>query len=109
MIVGGDYKREGAAVNNVAVTSDGGKSWSLVREKGLSGYRSAVKYLPGGGKSLVAVGPSGADVSRDDGRTWTPLAYPASVAGFDAISFAAGSKMAWASGNKGELARVRFR
>ncbi|USX17715.1 hypothetical protein NHH82_17700 [Oxalobacteraceae bacterium OTU3REALA1] len=109
VIVGGDYKREGAAVNNVAVTSDGGKSWSLVREKGLSGYRSAVKYLPGGGKSLVAVGPSGADVSRDDGRTWTPLAYPVSVAGFDAISFAAGRKTAWASGNKGELAKVNFK
>ncbi|MEV4777757.1 WD40/YVTN/BNR-like repeat-containing protein [Burkholderia sp. LMU1-1-1.1] len=108
VIVGGDYKREGAAVNNVAVTSDGGKTWSLVREKGLSGYRSAVKYLPGGGKSLVAVGPSGADVSRDDGKTWTPLPYPASVAGFDAISFAAGRKTAWASGNKGELARVNF-
>lgn len=108
VIVGGDYKQEGAAVNNVAVTSDGGKTWSLVREKGLSGYRSAVKYLPGGGKSLVAVGPAGADVSRDDGRTWTPLAYPASVAGFDAISFAAGRKTAWASGNKGEIARVNF-
>jgi len=108
VIVGGDYKQEGVAVNNVAVTSDGGKTWSLVREKGLSGYRSAVKYLPGGGKSLVAVGPSGADVSLDDGSTWAPLPYPASVAGFDAISFAAGRKTAWASGNKGALARVKF-
>nr|WP_315393836.1 YCF48-related protein [uncultured Duganella sp.] len=108
VIVGGDYKREGAAVDNVAVTSDGGKTWSLVREKGLSGFRSAVKYLPGGGGSLVAVGPSGADVSSDDGRTWTPLAFPATVAGFDAIGFAAGRKTAWASGNKGALARVKL-
>ncbi len=109
VIVGGDYKQERAAVNNVAVTSDGGKTWSLVREKGLSGYRSAVKYLPGGGTSLVAIGPSGADLSLDDGRTWTPLTYPASVAGFDAIGFAPGRKTAWASGNKGELAKVSFK
>lgn len=109
VIVGGDYKQEGAAVNNVAITGDGGKTWQLVRERGLSGYRSAVKYLPGGGMSLVAVGPSGADVSSDDGKTWTPLAYPASVAGFDAISFAHGRDTAWASGNKGELAKLKFK
>jgi photosystem II stability/assembly factor-like uncharacterized protein len=109
VIVGGDFKREGAAVNNVAITGDGGKTWRLVREQGLSGYRSSVKYLPGGGQSLIAVGPGGADLSRDDGASWTPLAYPATLAGFDAISFAPGRATAWASGNKGELAKVKFK
>jgi photosystem II stability/assembly factor-like uncharacterized protein len=109
VIVGGDYKQENTALNNVAITSDGGKTWTLVREKGLSGYRSAVKYLPGGDKSLIAVGPTGADVSQDDGKTWTPLAYPAPITGFDAISFAPGRKTAWATGNKGEVARFNIK
>ena len=110
VIVGGDYKQETAAVDNVAVTSDGGKSWTLVRSQGLSGYRSAVKYLPGtpGAQALIAVGPSGADVSNDDGRSWTPVAYPASVGGFDAVSVAPNGG-AWASGAKGALARVTFK
>jgi photosystem II stability/assembly factor-like uncharacterized protein len=108
VIVGGDYKKENAAIDNVAITSDGGKTWALVRDKGLSGMRSAVAYIPGTASSLIAVGPTGADISQDDGKIWTPLAYPASIAGFDAISFAPGRKTAWASGNRGELGRLKF-
>jgi len=108
VIVGGDYKNENAAQDNIAITDDGGKTWSLVREHGLSGYRSAVKYLPNRDGLLVAVGPTGADLSRDDGKTWTPLAYPASVTGFDALSFAPGLSTAWATGNKGGVARLQI-
>ncbi|MET3106229.1 photosystem II stability/assembly factor-like uncharacterized protein [Oxalobacteraceae bacterium GrIS 2.11] len=109
VIVGGDYKKETAAIDNVAITSDGGKSWKLVRKKGLSGFRSAVKYIPNTAATLIAVGPSGADISRDDGQTWEPLSYPDGVSGFDALSFAAGRSTAWASGDQGALARLNFR
>src|SRR4029453_6596097 len=33
VIVGGDYAKDADAVDNVAVTSDGGKTWTLIREK----------------------------------------------------------------------------
>ena len=107
VIVGGDYKNENAAVDNVAITSDGGKTWTLVKEKGLSGFRSAVQYLPGT-TSLIAAGPTGADFSVDDGKTWRKVDYPAGINGFDAISFVKGKRVAWVSGNKGELARLKF-
>ena len=107
--VGGDYNREKDAVDNVAITSDGGKTWTLSNAQGLSGFRSAVKYVPGTKSSLVAVGPQGSDTSDDDGKTWTPLTNPASVQGFDALSFAPGSKVAWASGNRGALAKLEIR
>ena len=69
VIAGGDYRKEQEAVDNLAVTSDGGVTWTLV--KGLSGFRSVVAYVPGT-KTLIALGPSGGDYSADDGQTWTP-------------------------------------
>jgi len=103
VIVGGDYKKENEAVRNLAVTSDGGVTWRLV--KGLSGFRSAVAYVPGVGRpALVAVGPAGADYSTDDGRTWRPIEGP----GFDALSFVPGALTGFASGARGSLGRLAF-
>jgi len=101
VVAGGDYTKEKESNNNLAVTSDGGATWTLV--KGLSGFRSAVAYVPGS-KTLVAVGPAGGDYSTDDGKTWTPLEGP----GFDTLSFAPRKSVAWASGAKGILARLTF-
>lgn len=103
VIVGGDYKKENEAVDNLAVTSDGGVKWTLV--KGLSGFRSVVAYVPGARTPmLVAVGPSGADYSTDDGRTWTPLDGP----GFDTLSFARSTLKGFAAGARGSLGRLVF-
>ena len=101
VVVGGDYKVLDAAGDNAAVTSDGGKTWTLV--KGLSGYRSAVAYQPGSKSSWIAVGPTGIDTSTDDGRTWKPLARGA---GFDAFSFAPNGRTGWGSGERGNIARL---
>ena len=110
VIVGGDYKDESAALDNVATTSDGGKTWHPVKKgQGLSGFRSAVKYIPGTAHSLIAVGPQGADRSDDDGASWTPLTLPASLPGFDALSVGPDGAAAWACGNTGVLARLKLR
>ena len=119
VIVGGDYTKEKDAVDNLAVTSDGGATWTLV--KGLSGYRSVVAYAPvaprisksrratadgavAKSRVLVAIGPSGADYSTNDGATWMLLKGP----GFDTFSFARGSNVGWAGGANGSLARLTF-
>jgi len=98
--VGGDYQKETEAVDNAAITSDGGRTWTL--SKGLSGYRSAVAYLPRSKSSWLAVGPRGADVSHDDGQTWTPL----TGAGFHAFTFAPRSRTGWGVGDRGTVARL---
>ena len=59
VVVGGDYAREGQAVDNVAVTADGGVTWTLVPGSGdakspLSGFRSVVAYIP-----VSLLGPKG--------------------------------------------------
>jgi photosystem II stability/assembly factor-like uncharacterized protein len=102
VIVGGDYRKENEAIDNLAVTSDGGVTWKLV--KGLSGFRSVVAYVPTLPGTLVAVGPSGADYSTDDGLTWTALAGP----GFDTLSFARGRAIAYAAGARGSIGKLLF-
>lgn len=102
VVVGGDYKKENEAVGNLAVTSDGGVTWTLV--KGLSGFRSVVAYVPGSKMSVVVAGPSGADYSTDDGRTWTPIDGP----GFDTLSLARDKAAGWGAGARGSIGRLIF-
>jgi photosystem II stability/assembly factor-like uncharacterized protein len=104
VIVGGNYRDESAAVNNVAVTVDGGATWSRPPGPGLSGFRSAVAWLPRRDRTLLAVGPTGADWSSDGGLTWRT----AGGAGYDALSIAPAGDAGWATGADGRIARVTF-
>ena len=112
VVVGGDYRKEGEAVDNLAITSDGGVTWTSLKGahvKGLSGFRSAVAYVPSAAGvlrgTLVAVGPSGADYSTDDGHTWMALAG----LGFDTLSFARGRPVAFASGARGSIGTMTLK
>ena len=103
VIAGGDYKKEQEAVDNLAVTSDGGVTWTLV--KGLSGFRSVVAYVPGmKAPALIALGPAGGDYSLDDGQTWKPIDGP----GFDTFSLAPGKQIGWGAGAEGKLGKLNF-
>jgi photosystem II stability/assembly factor-like uncharacterized protein len=107
VIVGGDYKKEAEAVDNVAVTADGGVTWTLVRDKGegLSGFRSAVAYVPGT-SMLLAVGPSGADLSTDDGHTWTAWTAFQLNGGLHTFGFARQGTSGWGAGERGRIVRI---
>ncbi|HEX5888709.1 MAG TPA: YCF48-related protein [Pyrinomonadaceae bacterium] len=103
VVVGGDYRKESEAVDNLAVTNDGGVTWKLV--KGLSGFRSVVAYVPGmKTPALVALGPSGGDYSLDDGQTWKPI----EGRGFDTFSFIPRKATGWGAGAEGALGRLVF-
>jgi len=101
IIVGGDYQKEKEAIDNLAITSDGGETWKLV--KGLSGFRSVVAYVPGT-TSLIALGPAGGDYSTDDGHTWTRMDGP----GVDTFSFARGQRFGWGAGARGIIGRLSW-
>ena len=105
VIVGGDYEKADEAVDNAAVTSDGGRTWRPAT--GLTGYRSVVGHLPGGRGMQVwlALGPTGTDVSTDDGRTWKQMV----PLGFDTLGVARGAKdapVAFAAGANGRIGRL---
>jgi hypothetical protein len=69
VIVGGDYKLPDSTIGTAASSSDGILSPAKTPPHG---YRSAVAYDEKT-KTWITVGPNGTDISRDDGRNWTPL------------------------------------
>jgi photosystem II stability/assembly factor-like uncharacterized protein len=103
--VGGDYKKPDKAGHIVARTGDGGLTWNLPGREGPRGFRSAVAYIPNSRSPvLVAVGPSGSDVSTDDGDSWKPLG----TQGFHALSFGP-AHAGWAVGEEGIIGRFNPR
>jgi photosystem II stability/assembly factor-like uncharacterized protein len=100
--VGGDYRKEQEAANNAASTADGGVTWTAMT--GLGGFRSVVAPIPSMPRAWIAVGPSGADVSEDEGRTWT--AVPG--AGYHAFSAAHAGRVGWGVGENGRIARLSW-
>lgn len=100
--VGGDYQDEGGANNNAATTVDGGRTWTIVKEHQPKGYRSCVAYGRfAGSYALLTVGPSGADYSLDDGRSWRSIG----TEGFHTASLAGSINTGWAAGERGRIAR----
>lgn len=100
--VGGDYTLEADATAAIALSHDGGESWSADGIVGLGGFRSAVVGVDGGTNMLIAVGPQGSDVSYDAGRAWTAVDGP----GFHVVS-ATPDGAVWAAGGAGRVARLR--
>jgi photosystem II stability/assembly factor-like uncharacterized protein len=98
MAVGGDYSKPDDGSNNIAMTVDGGKKWT-VPESGPSGFRSAITFLPDQ-KMWVATGTSGSDFSTDKGKTWKQFDKTASNAMNFILSYAG-----WAVGPKGAIAK----
>jgi len=92
LAVGGDYRKPEQAKQVLSISTDAGKSWTL--GSGPRGFRSAAIFL--NPKLVVTVGTSGADLSRDGGRTWEPL----ESAGYNAV------QPGWAVGPDGRIARV---
>jgi photosystem II stability/assembly factor-like uncharacterized protein len=102
VLVGGDYAQEKESKDNVAVTSDGGRTWLSIKGARPGGYRSCVAYVRDGRRRvLVAVGPTGSDYSTDGGRSWRALG----TEGFHSAAFkgAAG----WAVGEQGRVSKFR--
>jgi photosystem II stability/assembly factor-like uncharacterized protein len=101
VIVGGDYRKEGEARDNVAMTKDGGLTWELVKGPLPAGYRSGVAYTRDpGNQRLIAVGPSGSDYSLNGGASWMSLGN----VGYHAVGFANPSS-GWAVGENGRIAK----
>lgn len=102
--LGGDVSAADAFRDNVARTTDGGRAWTPGGRPPFPGAVYGSAYAPGmTPPALVAVGPKGAAVSRDDGETWTAL----SSQGYWAAGFT-GQGRGWMVGPSGRITRVQF-
>jgi len=97
--VGGDYQKPRERTSNVALTSDGGRTWRLARGPLPAGYMSAVAFAPGT-PTLVAVGLAGTALSGDGGESWTMVDTTA----YNSVRFA-GARLGVAAGPAGRVAR----
>lgn len=74
LAVGGDIgDTTKKATDNVIMTRDGGATWSVGGKLSFSGAAYGVAYVPATNGAAVAVGPSGAALSADDGRSWRSI------------------------------------
>ncbi len=99
VVVGGDYKETGRPDRAAAYSLDRGVTWCLAGSP-VGGFRSALVFLDAA--TVIAVGPSGEDISHDGGASWAP----AGSINFNAVA-AFGSRQAWAVGSKGTVAHYQ--
>lgn len=71
---GGDYTKQTENINNIATTTDGGKTWQIQASGNNAGYTTCMKIRPGSkGKDILAVGDQHISISTDFGKTWTKI------------------------------------
>jgi photosystem II stability/assembly factor-like uncharacterized protein len=96
VMVGGDFLAPENGVDASGFSRDGGRTWLAGGD--LSGYRSGVDWVSGADATLIAVGPTGSDVSFDGARSWTAF----DSAPYDAVDCV--RRTCWASGPAGAVA-----
>jgi len=95
-LVGGDFQQPDSVRGNEGVFSGNpSRAWLPPSSAPPRGYRSGVAAARVGDTVLlIAVGPSGSDLSSDGGRTWTPfdpVGFHAVRATRDGVFYASGS------------------
>jgi photosystem II stability/assembly factor-like uncharacterized protein len=100
MAVGGDYSKDKEDRQNIAITSDGGRTWSTPAARP-AGFRSAAAYVAAH-KLWIVTGSSGSDSSADGGTTWKLFDSGA----YNAMSFVKTGE-GWAVGPQGRIARFQ--
>lgn len=105
MVVGGDmgsYTRDTSAAA-VAITSDGGATWTLRARPPHAGTPFGVAMVPAAGPdAAVVASPGGLSVTRDGGQTWTVVDQRAFW------SVGVYGKSAWAVGPRGLILVLAF-
>jgi photosystem II stability/assembly factor-like uncharacterized protein len=96
LAVGGDFLVPNLAPDALALTSDGGQTWSLVSDAP-GEYRSGASWMTG--RIAIVVGPTGSDVTLDQGASWERF----DTGSFDTVDCAHGH-VCWASGEQGRVA-----
>ena len=99
---GGNIGDPESRTDNVAVTTDGGRTWRLGGRPSMSGAIYGSAYAPGAPTpTLVIVSPKGAEFSTDNATTWTSLdARP-----YWSVAFAANGT-GWMVGPGGRITRI---
>ena len=104
VVVGGDYKNDTLAKDNVYVLLRHGRRfiWRVIPER-TRGYRECVEFITK--DRLVAAGPTGIDITTDMGMHWRPLS---DEKGFHVVRKGRKGELILAAGSKGKIARLVY-
>jgi hypothetical protein len=105
VVVGGDYKDSASSRSTAAYRNLNSGETFLPAQTPPHGYRSAVAYDMKS-KTWITVGPNGTDISRDDGRNWTPL-KPTTQDASDADKNWNALSLPFVVGPKGRIGKLR--
>jgi photosystem II stability/assembly factor-like uncharacterized protein len=107
----GEILKPGDFSNNVARSSDGGKTWQLTTPTpfpgsvyGLSYATNASRSEGSSSRTVVATGPSGAAWTPDEGDTWNLLP---GLVNYWAVAFA-DAHTGWLVGTEGRIVKITF-
>jgi photosystem II stability/assembly factor-like uncharacterized protein len=104
IVGGGDIAAPDSFADNVARSGDGGRTWRLATRTPFPGALYGLAYVPGGGRTVVATGPSGAAWSADEGGRWTAME---GVKDYWAVGLAS-PKAGWLVGTEGRILKIAF-
>jgi photosystem II stability/assembly factor-like uncharacterized protein len=95
----------GAAARDtlLAITSDGGATWTVRSRPPIRGGISGGAHV-GDSRAIVAGGFTGAAYSPDEGTTWVPL----DTANYWGIGFAPSGRVGWIAGRGGRIVKLSF-
>ena len=96
--VGGAFDAPADGSDAAAWSQDGGASWTAATDP-IGGYRSGSAWLPRSGHGVLAVGPTGSDVSWDGGQTWSTF----ETGSLDSVECTRDGSC-WGSGEAGRVA-----
>ena len=103
LAIGGDFAKPDTAPRALALTADGGSTWTLVR-RAPGGYRSGATWVPRTTGTALAVGLTGSDVTTDGGFSW----HQFDSGSFDSVACTPG-RSCWASGANERIGRLVWR
>lgn len=99
--IGGNYAEPDLDQGNVAVSSDGGRTWSSMHNTRMP-HKACVQSL-GGGRFLTC-GRTGVAFTKDAGRTWETI----TTDGYYTLRANIRSGIGFLAGSDGRVARFRF-
>lgn len=98
--VGGDYLQPEAAEKHIFNSPDGGQTW-MVPVTPTRGFRESIENI--GGKTFMAVGPTGVDLSTNKGKDWQALS---DIQDLHVIRKARDGNLVLLAGGKGQIYRL---
>jgi hypothetical protein len=110
LVAGGDYKHDSLQTANFFYSLDKGKTW-LAPGNTTRGYRECLAEIDdertakkSRTRTIFALGPSGIDISADDGVNWKPLS---DEKGFHVIKPGHDKNFMFLAGSNGKLAIMK--